>query len=216
MWCRDRERHTAQCQHRSCQGSVAVQQERHTGCRRARQEALSLAEPSQAALVHHLPPMLQPWYRGSPPATKGVSPTKRGKKKTQSPHCQLSLESFAPSAAAVQEPNALPALLKRLSEGSRLQGAGISSLCRKTCLALLKPAHQRGSGAHQQERREAKVSNNASLLFPPPSLAPALTAPTSQRAVHWPGPLDQACPRGCSRKGVTSSSLLVPPQLHSP
>lgn len=92
----------------------------------------------------------------------------RGKMKTQSPHCHLSLESFAPLAAAVQEPNALPVLLKGLSEGSRLQGAGISSLCRKTCMALLKPAHQRGSGAHQQEGREAKVSNMPPSCFLPP------------------------------------------------
>lgn len=31
--------------------------------------------------------------------------------------------------------------------------------------------------------------------------------------MHWPGPLDQGCPRACGGKGVTSSSLLVPPQL---
>lgn len=160
---------------------------------------------------------------GSPPPTSAAAlvpwlPTsyrrslsnKRGKKKTQSPHCHLSLESSAPSAAAVQEPNALPVLLKGLSDGGSLQGAGIRSQCRRICMALLKPAHQGGSGAYQQEVREAKVSNMPPSCFLPPHW---LQHPQARGLCTGLGLWIEPAPEDVVEKEQTSSSLLVPPQL---
>lgn len=132
------------------------------------------------------------------------------KKRKQSPHCHLSLESFAPPAAAGQEPNALPVLLKGLSEGSSLQGAGISSQCRRICTALLKPAHHRGSGAHQQEGREAKVSNMPPSCFLPPHW---LQHPQARGLSTGLGLWIKPAPEDVVGKEQTSSFLLVPPQL---
>lgn len=150
---------------------MAAQQERQRGCKRARQEALSLAEPSRAALVHHLRPTLQPRYRGSPPATEGVSPTKRGKKKTQSPPLPPQFGVLFSLGCCSTGTKCSPCAAEGTSEGSRLQGADMSSLRRKAGMANLEPAHQRGSGAHQQGGREAKVSDMPPSCFLPP---------------HWP------------------------------
>lgn len=58
-------------------------------------------------------------------------------------------------------------LPKGLSEGSSPQGTGTGCGCRRSCTALLKPTHRRGSRTHQQARREAKLSNTppVSSLF---------------------------------------------------
>lgn len=65
-----------------------------------------------------------------------------------------------------------------------------------------------GEEAEHISREEGKQRSQTHLLFPPSSLAPAPTAPTSWRAGHCPQPLGCACPRGCGRK---AASVVFPP-----
>lgn len=132
-------------------------------------------------------------YHGSPPAAGTVS------------HCHLSLKSFASLAAAGQEPNTLP-MIPKGSEGSSLQGTGISCQCRRSCPALLKPAHQRGSRAHEQGGREAKVSNTppVSSLF----IGSSTCCTYKPKGCPLAPALGHACPRGCGEKG---ENIVFPP-----
>lgn len=80
-------------------------------------------------------------------------------------------------------------------------------------MALLKPAHQRGSGAHQQEGREAKVSNMPPSCFLPLHWLQHPLHPQARRLCTGLGLWIKPAPEDAAGKEQTSSSLLVPPQL---
>lgn len=175
-------------------------------CKRARQEPLRLAEPSGAAPIHHLPPTLQPWNRGSPATTGGVSP-KEEKKKTV-PRLPLQSGVLCSPSCCRTGTKCSPCAAEGTLRGQ--QGVSINSQCRRICTALLKPAHHRGSGAHQQEGREAKVSN-----MPPSCFLPChwLQHPQARGLSTGLGLWIKPAPEDVVGKEQTSSSLLVPPQL---
>lgn len=95
---------------------------------------------------------------------------------------------------------------KELSEGSSLQGTGTSCQCRRSCTALLKPAHQRGSRAHQQGGRKAKVSNTppASSLF----TGSSTHCTCKPEGCALASALGHACPRRC---GGIRENIIFPP-----
>lgn len=128
------------------------------------------------------------------------------KKRKRSPHCHLSLESFAPSAAADRNQILSPCCQRDSPRAAacRVQvpvaDAGGAALRLSSLLT--------GEEAEHISREEGKQRSQTHLLFPPSSLAPAPTAPTSWMAGHCPRPLGRACPRGCGRK---AASVVFPP-----
>lgn len=190
MWRCDREQHTDSASTRAARGAwLSNRSDREAA--RARQEALSLAEHSQAALVHHLPPTLQPWYRGPSPATGGVSPTKRRKNKTV-PTLPSQFGVLCSLGCCRTGTKCSPCAAEGTLQGSSLQGAGTSSQCRRSSMVLLKPAQHR-----EVEHVSRKEGRQRVLTCLPP-----VSSPLTGSSTHYTHK-----PEGCALALASGSSL---------